>query len=75
MTQASAGSEYARTRDIIAVFAVLLALTAVLVVVLVQAWPAARGRAPAGAAGSPRPRRPSTCPDGRPPCRGRRACS
>ncbi|TDD88482.1 hypothetical protein E1293_06245 [Actinomadura darangshiensis] len=45
MTESPAGSEspglsYARTRDIVAVFAVLLALTVVLVVVLVQAWPA-----------------------------------
>jgi hypothetical protein len=40
VTEASAGSEYARTRDIVAVFALLLAMTAVLVIVLVQAWPA-----------------------------------
>ncbi|MEU5995036.1 IPT/TIG domain-containing protein [Spirillospora sp. NPDC047418] len=35
----SPGGKYARTRDIVAVFVVLLIATAVLVVVLVQAWP------------------------------------
>lgn len=48
MTEASAGSEYARTRDIIALFAALLVLTAVLVVVLVQAWPAGPRPGPGG---------------------------
>ncbi|WP_433463227.1 IPT/TIG domain-containing protein [Spirillospora sp. CA-128828] len=48
MTEASAGSGYARTRDIVAVFAVLLVMTAVLVVVLVQVWPAEPRVAPDG---------------------------
>ncbi|WP_199487649.1 IPT/TIG domain-containing protein [Actinomadura spongiicola] len=39
MTESTVGSEYARTRDIVVVLAVLLALTAVLVIVLVQVWP------------------------------------
>ncbi|MFI0411312.1 IPT/TIG domain-containing protein [Actinomadura sp. 3N508] len=39
MTESPVGSEYARTRDIVVVFAVLMILTAVLVIVLVQAWP------------------------------------
>lgn len=53
MTEASAGSEYARTRDILAVFAALLVLTAVLVVVLVQAWPAPRITAVEPSSGPP----------------------
>jgi hypothetical protein len=36
----SPGGSYARTRDVIAVFALLLIIAAVLVIVLVQAWPA-----------------------------------
>ena len=39
MAESQVGSEYARTRDIIAVFVVMLALTVLLVIVLVQAWP------------------------------------
>ncbi|WP_165495315.1 IPT/TIG domain-containing protein [Actinomadura roseirufa] len=42
------GTEYARTRDIVAASAVLLLLTAVLVTVLVQAWPPAPGTGPDG---------------------------
>ena len=53
MTESSAesgspGEKYARTRDIAAVFAVLLIITAVLVVVLVQAWPAGPQTGPDG---------------------------
>ncbi|GAA4233274.1 hypothetical protein GCM10022254_35380 [Actinomadura meridiana] len=39
MAESPVGSGYARTRDIVVVFAVLLVLTAVLVIVLVQVWP------------------------------------
>lgn len=48
MTESPVGSEYARTRDIVAATVVLLALMAVLVVVLVQAWPPAPKAAPDG---------------------------
>ncbi|MEU8346059.1 IPT/TIG domain-containing protein [Actinomadura meyerae] len=53
MTEASAASESpgegaARTRDIVLVFALLLIITAVLVVVLVQAWPAGPQTGPDG---------------------------
>ncbi|MFG2019053.1 IPT/TIG domain-containing protein [Actinomadura geliboluensis] len=44
----SPGGEYARTRDIVVVFAVLLIITAVLVIVLVQAWPAGPQTGPDG---------------------------
>ena len=44
----SPGGTYARTRDIVAVFAVLLIVTAVLVIVLVQAWPASPRIGPDG---------------------------
>ncbi|QKW38093.1 IPT/TIG domain-containing protein [Actinomadura sp. NAK00032] len=48
MAESPVGSQYARTRDVLAVAAVLLAFTAVLVVVLVQAWPPAPVTAPDG---------------------------
>ncbi|MGP4024295.1 IPT/TIG domain-containing protein [Actinomadura sp. 3N407] len=48
MTESPVGSEYARTRDIVAAAVVLLVLTAVLVIVLVQAWPPAPKVAPDG---------------------------
>lgn len=48
MTESPVGSEYARTRDIVAAGVVLLALTAALVIVLVQAWPPAPRVAPDG---------------------------
>ncbi|MFD0687676.1 IPT/TIG domain-containing protein [Actinomadura fibrosa] len=42
------GTEYARTRDIVAASAFLLLLTAALLTLLVQAWPPAAGTAPDG---------------------------
>ncbi|MDL4777559.1 IPT/TIG domain-containing protein [Actinomadura xylanilytica] len=42
------GTEYARTRDIIAVAVLLIALAAVLIVILVQVWPPAPSLAPDG---------------------------
>ncbi|WP_242905570.1 IPT/TIG domain-containing protein [Actinomadura terrae] len=48
MTESPVGSEYARARDIVVASAVLLVFTAVLVVVLVQAWPSAPGVGPDG---------------------------
>ncbi|XRQ12521.1 IPT/TIG domain-containing protein [Actinomadura welshii] len=55
MTESPVGSRYARTRDIVAATAVLLLLTAVLVIVLVQAWPPAPGIAPDGRSEIPAP--------------------
>lgn len=55
MAESPVGSEYARTRDIVVAAAVLLALTAVLVVVLVQAWPPAPAVALDGGTETPAP--------------------
>ncbi|MFC4049121.1 IPT/TIG domain-containing protein [Actinomadura syzygii] len=52
MADSEVGREYARTRDIVIVFAVLLVLTALLVTVLVEAWPPAPTPAPDGRAPS-----------------------
>ncbi|TDD63355.1 IPT/TIG domain-containing protein [Actinomadura rubrisoli] len=46
--ESSVGSEYARTRDIVAASVLLLLLTGVLVTVLVQAWPPAPAAGPDG---------------------------
>ena len=48
MTESPVGSEYARTRDIVVAAVLLLALTAVLLIVLVQAWPPAPAVSPDG---------------------------
>ncbi|MFG2090514.1 MULTISPECIES: IPT/TIG domain-containing protein [unclassified Spirillospora] len=48
MTESPVGSEYARTRDIVAAAVVLLVLTAVLVIVLIQVWPPAPKVSPDG---------------------------
>lgn len=48
MTESPVGSAYARTRDIVAAVLLLLVLTAILVIVLVQAWPPAPQIAPDG---------------------------
>lgn len=53
MADSEVGREYARTRDIVVVFAVLLVLTALLVIVLVQMWPPAPRSAPDGRAQVP----------------------
>ncbi|MGH3243114.1 MAG: IPT/TIG domain-containing protein [Spirillospora sp.] len=50
MAESPVGSEYARTRDIVVVFVVLMVLTAVLVIVLVQAWPPGPRAVPGGGA-------------------------
>src|SRR5690606_23867587 len=55
VAESPVGSEYARTRDIVVAAAVLLALTAVLVVVLVQAWPPAPAVALDGGTETPAP--------------------
>ncbi|WP_433335321.1 IPT/TIG domain-containing protein [Spirillospora sp. CA-294931] len=51
--QSSVGSEFARTRDIVVIAVLLLLLTALLVLVFVQAWPPSPGIASDGRPESP----------------------